>query len=44
MRDVLKCTHLTLAYILDHAVCCDSAASSGGSLMLHIISQVKNEA
>ena len=30
----LKYTDLTLAYILDHAVCCTSAASSGQSLHL----------
>ena len=31
---------LTLAYILDHAVCCASAASSGRSLH-HITSQLR---
>ena len=33
---------LTLVYILDHAVCCDSAASSGRSLHL-IISQLRTK-
>ena len=33
---------LTLAYILDHAVCCASAASSGRSLQL-IISQLRTK-
>ena len=41
-RDSTFSLRLTLAYILDHAVCCDTAASSGRSLHL-IISQLRSK-
>ena len=41
LRGMIKVYDLTLAYILDHAVCCASAASSGRSS--HLIRQLRTK-